>query len=878
MSLRRTTRTPNFVTTSAVDEWRLEAVMASLLDLSDNQGRLLCPPFRVLESKEEFPVYYEQIKNPIDLKTIAENIYNEKYSSWNAYESDIKLLCKNAKTFNEPGSVIYKDACKLMIHFNTKRDEYSNSIKKLTQKEIARNQDLVSSLLDNNISELGNLSEDSEEDEDSESDSDPKWILYWKIRNYDVIDGFPLCTHFLELPSKKCYPDYYDEIENPVSLYMINKQLKRGDFKTLESLVKLLFQMFSNARSYNIERSEIYKAANKLELLTIETVKELDPTLNLEPNLNNDVLEEKPSTSEKEKTTESIRKKKLGRRPLKRSRKSSESCENDDIYLEDTDSIKPDLDASLDSLNNTIDNDDQSSITSSTKRRINRLPINTKDRRSCRRRDKNAEKLKPGRKSVEELREKFSNQLLEIWKTAKDLKISNRTLCENFMELPSSNDYPDYYKVVKNPIDMSIIFNKIKNQLYNNSGEMHSDFSLMCENAKTYNRPDSQIFSDAVIIQSVIDSKMKAITQNNVLYFPLKRSDKNWTQNSSITNFNITKLEKFKKEKEAFDNSSSVNSNSLNKPLTRTVSYDVVPSTAQQISAITTSKLSNVSQQVPNSQSFVINGSTPVFSLPQTTISNTMPTQPVNGYVPCTSYITSGINGNIYNLSVQQPISSLHQQQLLYPQQRVFHMQNNFASPMINGNLNGHYVPPTNYYIANSATNYYSPVQLNNYPPTLAPQQAQSSQFVPPQIPQKPTEPTFIPTKNSIQVKRVVHSEAYVKYIESLYEAKQQRTISNWDESLKANYKNTVVNYKKVPYNWLKKISNNFDSTNSVSTTMKRGRDGKLIKENGLLNEDQKILRSLWSLRDQLLESTTGIQRHSATINGDSLIFNGIDQ
>lgn len=59
---------------------------------------------------------------------------------------------------------------------------------------------------------------------------------------------------------------------------------------------------------------------------------------------------------------------------------------------------------------------------------------------------------------------------------------------------------------------------------------------------------------------------------------------------------------------------------------------------------------------------------------------------------------------------------------------------------------------------------------------------------------------------------------------------------------------------------------------------MKRGRDGKLIKENGLLNEDQKILRSLWSLRDQLLESTTGIQRHSATINGDSLIFNGIDQ
>lgn len=33
------------------------------------------------------------------------------------------------------------------------------------------------------------------------------------------------------------------------------------------------------------------------------------------------------------------------------------------------------------------------------------------------------------------------------------------------MELPSANDYPDYYKVVKNPIDMTIILNKIKEQM-----------------------------------------------------------------------------------------------------------------------------------------------------------------------------------------------------------------------------------------------------------------------------------------------------------------------------------------------------------------------------------------------------------------------------
>jgi hypothetical protein len=37
---------------STIEEYRLEAVLASLLQLSDNQNRLLCPPFRVLDTKE----------------------------------------------------------------------------------------------------------------------------------------------------------------------------------------------------------------------------------------------------------------------------------------------------------------------------------------------------------------------------------------------------------------------------------------------------------------------------------------------------------------------------------------------------------------------------------------------------------------------------------------------------------------------------------------------------------------------------------------------------------------------------------------------------------------------------------------------------------
>ncbi len=57
---------------------------------------------------EDFPAYYQVIKEPMDLKTIAQRVRAQHYRSLNEMERDIKLMCKNAKMFNEPGSVIHK--------------------------------------------------------------------------------------------------------------------------------------------------------------------------------------------------------------------------------------------------------------------------------------------------------------------------------------------------------------------------------------------------------------------------------------------------------------------------------------------------------------------------------------------------------------------------------------------------------------------------------------------------------------------------------------------------------------------------------------------------------------------------------------------------
>uniref|UniRef100_A0A1I8BFX7 Bromo domain-containing protein n=1 Tax=Meloidogyne hapla TaxID=6305 RepID=A0A1I8BFX7_MELHA len=128
-----------------------------MLTLTDKDNRLISPPFRVLPTPQEFPLYYEHIKKPIDLRKISENIRAGKYQTWSGLKEDVQLMCKNARDFNEPGSTI------------------------------------IDELLHSTESEVNDFSEDSEEDEDSERSDDPRWRLYWAIRNYDVVDGVPLC-------------------------------------------------------------------------------------------------------------------------------------------------------------------------------------------------------------------------------------------------------------------------------------------------------------------------------------------------------------------------------------------------------------------------------------------------------------------------------------------------------------------------------------------------------------------------------------------------------------------------------------------------------------------------------------------------------------
>lgn len=75
---------------------------------------------------------------------------------------------------------------------------------------------------------------------------------------------------------------------------------------------------------------------------------------------------------------------------------------------------------------------------------------------------------------------------------------SGTLLCEFFLELPSRAEYPDYYKIIKQPISIEEIEQKLNSKKYRNPHAMFSDLNLMVDNALQYNEEGSPVYTDAV--------------------------------------------------------------------------------------------------------------------------------------------------------------------------------------------------------------------------------------------------------------------------------------------------------------------------------------------------------------------------------------------
>lgn len=130
--------------------------------------------------------------------------------------------------------------------------------------------------------------------------------------------------------------------------------------------------------------------------------------------------------------------------------------------------------------------------------------------------DKDARNKKRGRPALEKLSPNPPRLVLRMKKIMKiviDFKddADDRILSEPFMKLPPRRDLPDYYEVIKKPMDIVKIKNKIREHRYRSLDDLESDFMLLCRNAQLYNIETSTIFEDSVTLQTVFADARKTV-------------------------------------------------------------------------------------------------------------------------------------------------------------------------------------------------------------------------------------------------------------------------------------------------------------------------------------------------------------------------------
>ncbi|XP_072203043.1 protein polybromo-1 isoform X6 [Excalfactoria chinensis] len=441
----------------------LEQLLEAVAVATNPSGRLISELFQKLPSKVQYPDYYAIIKEPIDLKTIAQRIQNGTYKSIHAMAKDIDLLAKNAKTYNEPGSQVFKDANAIKKIFNMKKAEIEHSELAKSSLRLRTPSNLTASKLTGPSSQgKGSVGDErnssnkyfrnkrsaqgdrlsaitmalqygSESDEDaalaaaaryegeSEAESitsfmdtsNPLYQLYDTVRSCRNNQGQLISEPFFQLPSKKKYPDYYQQIKTPISLQQIRAKLKNHEYETLDQLEADLNLMFENAKRYNVPNSAIYKRVLKMQ----------------------QVMQAK--------------KKELARR--------------DDI--EDGDSM---------------------------------ISSATSDTGSSKRKSK--KNLRKQRMKI------LYNAVLEARESG-----TGRRLCDLFMVKPSKKDYPDYYKIILEPMDLKMIEHNIRNDKYVGEEAMIDDMKLMFRNARHYNEEGSQVYNDAHMLEKILKEKRKEL-------------------------------------------------------------------------------------------------------------------------------------------------------------------------------------------------------------------------------------------------------------------------------------------------------------------------------------------------------------------------------
>ena len=419
-------------------------------DDEDDEVQYLTEMFIYLPEREEYPEYYEVIHNPIDLITIEKKLEIGHYDQGLTHMlKDIELLVKNCKTFNEPGSEVVQDALQLQKTYVQYMREYPIKLQGAypTSTESLRP----------DMTPIGAPKKRKHEETLTPNPPEPKSLPM--AGNVDDITALMLEE---DEDGKITYPymPAMADIYNAVIGYTVKHP--EGGFTIHGPFMQLpprdqfpdYYEKIDNPICLELvkERLEQHYYETNLEHLCYDL-------MNIFQNAKRYNEPGSDIHTYAMKLEGAIR------------RKKNDLYSKHGIKREEF-TIPP--------------KQQQTPI----KRRKTSQPSMRSDG-------------SPGLTSpIQQPVSQHSNLIHQLFHAMFNTMDENRRVCDDFMELPSKHEYPDYYKLIEKPIDMNMIERQLNS--YQKIGDFLADCVLLFTNAKQFNEPGSEIFLDANKLETVL--------------------------------------------------------------------------------------------------------------------------------------------------------------------------------------------------------------------------------------------------------------------------------------------------------------------------------------------------------------------------------------
>ncbi|KAI9886653.1 MAG: hypothetical protein M1823_001567 [Watsoniomyces obsoletus] len=296
-------------------------------------------------------------------------------------------------------------------------------------------------------------------------------------------DGNIRSKVFQRKVQERHFPDYYAVIHEPVFISSIKSRIVGKEYLNFEQFVRDLALMLHNTRVYNRPEAGAYQDAVKLMPVVEAELQKL--------------VDEKIISAEVATLPD------FGPIP------SPSPLPEEELKDEDDDEQDEDDDEDDDDDDDEEEEDEPESDDEGGKRRKRRGP---RSKTAIRKREGGARKSSTAKEALESARKTRSRpprvdtpleaRIKNVLKGLRRFKDDNDELkITNFEKLPDRVAYPEYYTEIQNPIALDQIKRKAKRKKYMSLDELMQDVELMFENAKSYNREDSQIYKDAVELQ-----------------------------------------------------------------------------------------------------------------------------------------------------------------------------------------------------------------------------------------------------------------------------------------------------------------------------------------------------------------------------------------